>query len=1045
MQGSLLKPYRSVGLFSEHYVEKRLPETDMFGRLKPPGEIRDEINRLYGEVKKTVNNKKESQLENDFIRPVLNVLGIQYIVEVTTPAGSPDYAFFPDVESKSQAEARGSKKYEGAVALADAKRWGRDFEGRGNALDENPNAVPTRQIANYITETGIEWGVLTDGRRWRLYNRNTHPVSQSYFEIDLIEALDDPELFHLFYAVFSGPAFEVGAQKFILDESKDYWAAIGDDLKDRAYEALAQLCNGFYRNDPGADIKDIYEASIILLYRLLFVLHAESRELLPVKNGSYASYSLNGILDEMAKKSSNEWSTKLRSFYSRLEQLFDLINEGDESIGVYQYNGGLFKDGGLPFLPASFFRDNAVPDRYLASALVLVAYAREKKGGEPRRVDYSELDVRHLGSIYEGLLEYHPRLEDGEIKLYTDKGERKATGSYYTPDYIVNYIVENTLGPLTEDIKDPDDVLTLKVLDPAMGSGHFLVGAIDFIGRRCLALAGGEAEVSEEEYRRIAVERCIYGVDLNPLAVELAKLSLWLHTITKDKPLSFLDHHLKLGNSLVGARVDDLAELPKKRKKKSEQQNIFVIRLKEKLPFVLGKVVQILTCDTTTIKDIEDKEAWLIATKKELEPFLAVADTWVSTYFGNDVSDDEYSEIVGLINMPAKLLERPAVQKAVATSHGDEHRTGREFFHWELEFPEVFFDEKGREKENPGFDAVIGNPPYVVVKDDGFYEKLTTYKAKDTYAYFLERGIGVLSHDGFIGMIVPLSLVCSRKKEPLRIFIEDKCSKVRVPTFAKRPSSIFPMVQQRTSIFFGEKDRKKFRIFTTKYNRWYSGDEKEMISSLDFIDSTLYRLPQGWPKVGDKIGLGVLDKIRTVEGTVGDYLSGEVEFYYHKLGMYWLNAYTFKPLFKDEHGQLRDSTNLGVLYTGNKRIRDFLVGLINSSLFYFYWIVYSDDFHLNKSEISEFPAFVDFKKFGKVYDQISRRVSALMRGFEEHSFLREARFGKDVKIWQELQPGKSKNIIDEIDTLLSMIYGLTDEETQFVIHFDERFRLGDKE
>jgi len=236
MQSSFIVKYRSVGLYSEHYIDiegERFPTTDIFARLEPADDVREDIKRLYDKVKNTVDKKKESQLEHEFIRPVLDVLGFHYIVDVTTPAGSPDYAIFPDDQTKAEADSRDSERYKSAIALADAKRWGRDFESRGNSLDNNPNSVPTRQIANYITETGIEWGILTDGFRWRLYNKNVHPVSQSFFEINLIEALNDPELFHLFYAIFSGPAFTAGAQKFILDESKSFWAAIGHDLEIR--------------------------------------------------------------------------------------------------------------------------------------------------------------------------------------------------------------------------------------------------------------------------------------------------------------------------------------------------------------------------------------------------------------------------------------------------------------------------------------------------------------------------------------------------------------------------------------------------------------------------------------------------------------------------------------------------------------------------------------------------------------------------------------------------------------------------------------------
>ena len=219
--------------------------------------------------------------------------------------------------------------------------------------------------------------------------------------------------------------------------------------------------------------------------------------------------------------------------------------------------------------------------------------------------------MRHLGSIYEGILEYdidvadepltledgeyvpaeegeEVIVEEGELYLLTDVGERKATGSYYTPEYVVEYIVENTLGPLVEEIREDlvgrsafdeggfavefaERVFDLKVLDPAMGGGHFLTSAVDYLAREIIDAQERQAaqegiETVEESHdinwaRRQVAQKCIYGVDLNPLAVELAKVSLWLRTLAAEQPLAFLDHHLKTGNSLVGSDIEDTDEL----------------------------------------------------------------------------------------------------------------------------------------------------------------------------------------------------------------------------------------------------------------------------------------------------------------------------------------------------------------------------------------------------------------------------------------------------------------------------------------------------
>ena len=1041
-----MKP-RCVGLFSEHYVKRRFPETAEYKKMAPPKGLKENIQTLIDKNIKTVAQKNEAQLEDDLIRPILNALGIHYIVAVNVPGGQEaDYAFFGDEKTRAEADARDKEKYKGASALADAKRWGRELDkGGGTALDKNPNAIPTKQIANYIQDTATDWGVLTDGRLWRVYNRNTPPVSQSFFEINLPEALLDDDAFHLFYALFSGPAFARGVQELVRRESGDYWAEIGEDLKEKAYKALELLCNGFRNLDAELEIKDIYEGSVILLYRLLFILYAENKNLLPRGEDAYKRYSLQEILNEVDRGAPETFSENRSMLYDRLRHLFRLIDEGDASLKVPQYNGGLFKEDGLPFLPAGFLSKYAVPDRYLAGALALIAFAQDKKGRTRHQVDYGELDVRHLGSIYEGLLEFHPTLKDDRIELYTDKGERKATGSYYTPEYIVDYIVENTLGPLTEKMATPDAVLGIKVLDPAMGSGHFLVGAVDYVGRRCVEYAGAEAEKTEKEYQRDAVERCIYGVDLNPLAVELAKLSLWLHTVAKDKPLSFLDHHLKLGNSLVGARVDDLGEVPRKNKKNeaAPTQNLFATRLEQAMPNALNEVMGILARGTDAIEDVEVKETLLRTAQERLKPFQAVADTWVSTYFGNDVTADEYAAALASISRPKELLSLPIVAAATALSHGDEHGVGREFFHWELEFPEAFFDDFGRPKDHQGFDAVIGNPPYVNVKAKGIYVGLETAPCTNLYSYFIEKGIGYLKHGARFGMIVPLSLVCSSRMMELRRYVSTNTSKSIVYTFAKRPASIFPKVQQRVSILLSEKNEGIFKLFTSRYNRWYKGEELAMIKNLSYIESTEFITEQGWPKLGDKIGARILDKLFAQKGIARNYLGGNKEFYYHSLGMYWVNAYTFKPVFKDAAGNSRDSSNLKTLTCPDKLTRDLLIGIINSSLFYFYWIVYSDDFHLLKSEIYKLPLEIDVKKYGHIYEMISLKVKELMKDFKKNSFLRRANMGQEVVVWQELKPSLSKPILDELDTLISILYGLTDEETQYIINYDVRFRMSE--
>jgi hypothetical protein len=362
--------------------------------------------------------------------------------------------------------------------------------------------------------------------------------------------------------------------------------------------------------------------------------------------------------------------------------------------------------------------------------------------------------------------------------------------------------VEHTVGPLIEEkIKEDDPIegiLSLKVLDPAMGSGHLLVEATDRLAHALVETLGGRGEEPEEAdvrwARREVVERCIYGVDLNPLAVELAKLSLWLHTVAEGKPLNFLDHHLKVGDSLIGAWVDDLASLPVPRKrgpgKEAEaevrQMNLFEIRLDERLPVMLNRVLEIIRRRSDTLEDIKAKAAADQATEKLKAPFKAVANLWVSPSFGNQVAQADYQEALEHISRPEELLILPRVRQA------GEIAEQRSFFHWELEFPEVFYTDSAK-RRNPGFDAVVANPPYVFIVSvpqenrEYFFEAFATCEYRfDVYGLFAERGLSILARGGYLGYIVPHSILNNSSFEKLRAAVVQQASHIQIIDFTDR-------------------------------------------------------------------------------------------------------------------------------------------------------------------------------------------------------------------------------------------------------------------
>jgi type I restriction-modification system DNA methylase subunit len=607
---------------------------------------------------------------------------------------------------------------------------------------------------------------------------------------------------------------------------------LGEDLQDNIYEAIKVLSEGFMQypdNDLSEDDLDlIHDSSLIYLYRLIFVLYAESegRGLLDTNNEIYEeSYSLNTLKQDIAEELDSpnpkyrDWQDNL---WDRLDELFKLIDQGSKSRGIPEedlyipaYNGGLFRmnPDEDDSVEARFLANYQVGDAYLAEVIELLTRSQNGNGGGKIFVDYSSLDVRHLGSIYEGLLEYQLDVadeplaledgeyvsagegddvivEEGEVHLSTGSGERKATGSYYTPEYVVEYIVEETLGPLVDDIRSSlvgqsafdeggfaeefaEGVFDLKILDPAMGSGHFLTSAVDYLAREIIDAQERQAaqqgiETVDEDHdinwaRRQVAQRCIYGVDLNPLAVELAKVSLWLRTLAAEQPLAFLDHHLKTGNSLVGSDIEEIDSLESDANNGEHDTTLadFGIARKgtiEQLMRIYEDFIAIENQDLADVKEMESKynEFEQNKLRQRLE---AIANVRTAKDFGLDsVTESDFE------NMAASLEDDERWGEILSSNwfkKAQQWASDKHFFHWKLEFPEVFYTEEGGEKAKSGFDAVLGNPPYIIFKilpdeiRDYYRTNFDTFKMKgDIYVLFMQAASDLLRSDGITGYIV---------------------------------------------------------------------------------------------------------------------------------------------------------------------------------------------------------------------------------------------------------------------------------------------------
>jgi hypothetical protein len=863
------KLWQTEGLFSDHYLKARLSKNDWWPGDTEAQPIWEFCKALY-ERRAFALRKYDNEMgvRQEFIDKIIEKIGFAWSDNLRLPETQqelePDYLLYASKEEKEAVLNKDvSHRYRAAIAILEAKKFGHPL----SQISKSQQRYPHQQIRDYLNEAQVlTWGVLTNGNEWRLYCRDTKP--SHFFAINFELAIRSLDEFKFFLALFSPAAFVRDAQgRCRLDQVRESALAtqseLEADLRARIFTIVEILANGFAERPENkiadADLPRLYENCLIFLYRLLFILYAEGRLLLPIepKSGKYyKQLSLARLLAPLKNFTEYDSQTQTR-FYRDIQALCLVINGTDKKANdefrVPRYNGGLFDPDHYPLL-----KDWAVADAVLADVLRQLMFTPEK-GGQKfvpfESVDYSDLSVQQLGSIYEGLLEHHFVRDGGKLVLQTDKAERKATGTYYTPDYIVKYIVEQTVTPLLQEIEQrapvktaraagkqdnsfANEVLKLNICDPAMGSGHFLVETTTFLADHIVyhpttkfqaAFVKGESQEKTEiaHWRRRVVEACIYGVDLNPLAVELAKLSLWLTTISSDQPLNFLDHHLCCGNSLIGSRLEDLSHVPGKKRIPSDGLKLSW-RTTENLRASLTKAVQMVHniegTASANVSDVKNKEKlWLESVRPALLPFRTVANLWTACFFGNELLQKDYEALIELLDIhPDKIRpwKSPAEFQDIATEalkkgslklggrefdinrlknlcaflfRSERSASDRRFFHWELEFPEVFFNDDGSSRELPGFDAVIGNPPWIGHEISELEPHIgarcfSLFDKIDTYLAFFDKALTVIRANGNAGFITPNTYFNNRTALPLR---QELISKRTLRTIVDLPKRTF--------------------------------------------------------------------------------------------------------------------------------------------------------------------------------------------------------------------------------------------------------------
>ena len=807
-------------LFTHYFLTDGIKATaewkDSLARPEAFAAFRDGVAQHYETLSRAAA-PNEAVTEQDLIRHVLDLLGwADYLPQQGAVRNEdiPDHLLFADAGAKRRASARKKPhdRYRDALVVEESKRFGLALDAR-DENDKTASGTPHGQILKYLaaaeiaSEGRIRWGILTNGGVWRLYDHRSRPRASGYFEAGLAELLDpgNEDGFRVFYLLFRRDSFilqEGATRTFLeaaLEEGRRYEERVAQDLSGVVFERVFPGLVQALADATGKSLAEIREAALIFLYRLLFVLYAEDRGLLPVNDSRYDDYGLRKpVRDHIAHRMADgdTFSAHATIYYDHLMTLFRLIDKGDPSIGLPPYNGGLFASEA-----ATLLEEARLSDATIAPVIYDLSHTRDSQ--EDRRfVNYRDMSVQQLGSIYERLLEHEPvRDEDGKITIRPNPYARKDSGSFFTPQELVDLIVERTLKPLAEErlkafedkavelksqrrpkaerkaellkVDPAEAVLNLKVLDPAMGSGHFLVTAVDFLSdyvaelieyvpavpqwrdagyasplvkrvatiRKEILQRAKEAEWVMDEsqltdqaiIRRMVLKRCIYGVDKNPLTVELAKVSLWLHSFTVGAPLSFLDHHLRCGDSLVGLRVPEAIEDLRRMahlflssaiagaeaategmQRIEEMSDADVAEVRESA--ALFHKVEETTAELRGLLDSLCGLRWFTAGMKHKErakferPLVRMlalqpADAYKLLARGPEHVDETPPDCDALAWSEFVELWRKTV--SIADREG--------FLHWEVAFPGVWYQWQSTSPQG-GFDAVIGNPPWDRIK-----------------------------------------------------------------------------------------------------------------------------------------------------------------------------------------------------------------------------------------------------------------------------------------------------------------------------------------
>jgi hypothetical protein len=633
------------------------------------------------------------------------------------------------------------------------------------------NLSPVSYALAKADAENLPWVVVLHGDRLRLYPTavgigvGRRGRTETYVEVQT-SLLADEHLAYL-WLLFSAEALDTkGAVTELLDASKRFAGGLAVQLRERIYKEVVPrlaraIADARHLKNPSAEELDLtYRMALTVLFRLLFTAYAEDRDLLPYRtNDAYRRRSLKQKAQELAEAKAKGLPLAAGSaHWEEVERLFRAVSIGNAEWGVPAYDGGLFTTD-RAVAPAgaalaAITLSDAVFEPVLEHLLLI-----ETPEGPLGPVDFRALGVREFGTIYEGLLESELSVADidlaidakgsyfphrgrqtvevprGTIYIHDRSGSRKSSGSYFTKSFAVEHLLDRALEPALDDHLKRLDALgeadatealfDFRVADIAMGSGHFLVAAIDRIERRIAdylnrrPLPGVQRELANlreaaekqlgpeashvpiedaQLLRRLIARRCIYGVDLNTLAVELARLSIWIHTFVPGLPLTVLDHNLVRGNALVG--IGTIEEIRNRFERSAT--SLFPVDADNLLGQAKQPLARLAKLADASLKDVDAARRAMEEARLAMGPTRALCDIIIAEPLAPKIrfQPENWDK------------EKHQIHKSESAHVAATALAGLHPFHFPVAFPEVFL------RRSPGFDVVVGNPPWEKVRSE---------------------------------------------------------------------------------------------------------------------------------------------------------------------------------------------------------------------------------------------------------------------------------------------------------------------------------------